>query len=84
MRIYLQTPVTDDRPPRFCHLFLQQDLLEGWSLVRETGYQGARGRVTRRHFETREEAERALIAARDELLKRGFRVMFAQGQEGPR
>jgi len=84
MRIYLQTPVTDDRPPRFCHLFLQKDLLEGWTVVRETGYQGERGRVTRRHYDSHEQAERALLAARDDQIRRGFRVMFAEGQESPR
>ena len=83
MRIYLQTPVTDDRPPRFYHLFLQQDLLEGWTLVREWGFQGASGRVVREHFPSREAAERALEKCRDSQLQRGYRIMFAQGEERP-
>lgn len=83
MRIYMQTPVTDDRPPRFCHLFLQKDLLEGWTLVREMGYQGERGRVTRRHYETWEAAQQALTAARDAQAQRGFRTVFVEGQEKP-
>ena len=45
MRIYMQIPPEGDKAPRFYHLHLQEDLLEGWSLIREWGYQGARGRV---------------------------------------
>lgn len=81
MRIYLQTPVTDDRPPRFYHLFLQEDLLEGWTLVREWGFQGSPGRVIRDHFGTYEEAEEALARHRDHQLKRGYRVMFQQWEQ---
>lgn len=79
MRIYMQTPVTDDSPPRYYHLFLQEDLLGGWSVVREWGFQGASGRVVRDHFATREAAESAIIGGRDAQLKRGYRVMFMQG-----
>ena len=84
MRIYLQTPVTDERPPRFYHLFIQEDLLEGWTLVRESGYQGSPGKITRQHFADWDEAERALLKYRDAQLRRGYRIMFAQGQEQPR
>jgi predicted DNA-binding WGR domain protein len=79
MRIYMQTPVTDDSPPRYYHLFLQEDLLGGWSVVREWGFQGSSGRVVRDHFATREAAESAVISGRDTQLKRGYRVMFMQG-----
>jgi predicted DNA-binding WGR domain protein len=78
MRIYMQIPPQDDKAPRFYHLHLQEDLLEGWSLIREWGYQGARGRVVREHFPDRESAEAALVRARDEQLKRGYRVVFLQ------
>jgi predicted DNA-binding WGR domain protein len=84
MRIYMQTPVTDDKPPRFYHLFLQSDLLEGWTLVREWGFQGASGRVVREHFTDREAAEEALMRHRDAQLERGYRVVFAKGEDGPR
>ena len=83
MRIYMQTPVGDDASPRYYHLHLQEDLLEGWTLVRESGRQGASGRVTRNHYPDRESAEPALIKARDEQLKRGYRVVFVQGLEKP-
>ena len=83
MRIYMQTHAADDKPPRFYHLFLQEDLLEGWNLIVESGNQGAPGRLRRQHFADREAAERALIQARDAQLQRGYRIMFAQGQERP-
>jgi hypothetical protein len=37
MRIYMQIPPSDAGPPRFYHLHLQEDLLEGWTPVREWG-----------------------------------------------
>lgn len=40
MRIYMQTPVTDEHAPRYYHLFLQEDLLGGWTVVCEWGFQG--------------------------------------------
>ncbi len=83
MRIYMQTPVTDDKPPRFYHLFLQPDLLEGWTLVREWGFQGASGRVVREHFASRDAAEDALLLHRDAQLQRGYRVVFAKGDDLP-
>ena len=79
----MQTPAAGDKPPRFYHLLLQEDLLEGWTLVVESGNQGAAGRVRRQYFVDRESAENALMQARDAQLKRGYRVMFAQGQERP-
>lgn len=83
MRIYLQTPYSPDRPPRFYHLFLQEDLLGGWSLVKEWGFQGASGRVQREHFASREAAINALVASRDLQIQRGYMVMFFQGEGAP-
>ena len=83
MRIYLQTPYSGERPPRFYHLFLQEDLLGGWSLVKEWGFQGASGRVQREHFESKEEALDALLCTRDQQIQRGYRVMFFQGEGAP-
>ena len=84
MRIYLQTPYSGDRPPRFYHLFLQKDLLEGWTLVKEWGFQGSSGRVVRQHFASRDAAMEALLSSRDQQVERGYRVMFAEGQGLPR
>ncbi len=79
MRIYLQTPPTSEAAPRYYHLFLQKDLLDGWSLVRESGQQGKSGRVSKKHYAARDEAVDALIRARDAQLKRGYRVVFVKG-----
>lgn len=81
MRIYMQTAIGEDATPRYYHLHLQEDLLEGWTLVRESGRQGSGGRVVKQHFMDRETAEQALLKARDEQLRKGFRVVFIQGQE---
>ncbi|SCZ66242.1 WGR domain-containing protein [Thiohalomonas denitrificans] len=81
MRIYLQTPVSDERPPRYYHLFLQEDLLEGWTLMREWGFQGSPGRIKRDHFVSYDSAEDALLKHRDNQLGRGYRVMFQQGEQ---
>ena len=81
MRIYLQTPPGIDKAPRYYHLFLQEDLLEGWTLVKESGNQGSSGRLQRLHFDTHDEAQAALVKARDAQIKRGYRIVFAKGDE---
>lgn len=83
MRIYLQTPATPDGNIRYYHLMLQPDLLGGWLLVREWGFQGAAGRVKKSHYDTLESAQEALFRIRDQQLSRGYRVMFMKGGESP-
>ncbi|MDH5395024.1 MAG: WGR domain-containing protein [Gammaproteobacteria bacterium] len=83
MRVYMQIPALDDKPARYYQLLLLEDLLEGWTLVREWGQQGRSGSVKRDHFATRELAESALLRVRDTQLKRGFKVVFMQGQTQP-
>lgn len=83
MRIYMQTLPGEEGATKFYHLFLQQDLLGGWSLVKEWGFQGASGRVQRDHFNSHSDAAEALMRARDQQLKRGYKVMFMQGDEPP-
>ena len=78
----MQIPPASDKAPRYYHLHLQEDLLEGWTLIRECGYQGAAGRVKKEHFQERESAESALLRARDEQIKRGYQVVFMQAQPG--
>jgi predicted DNA-binding WGR domain protein len=80
MRIYMQIPPEGDTAPRFYHLHLQEDLLEGWTLVREWGFQGAAGRMVRDHFPDREGAEAAMLKHRDAQLKKGYQVVFIQAQ----
>ncbi|MBL1274862.1 MAG: WGR domain-containing protein [Ectothiorhodospiraceae bacterium] len=83
MRLYLQTPPTADGYPRFYHLFLQEDLLGGWMLVKESGQQGLSGKITKTHFADHEQAMAALVKARDAQTKRGYRVVFVKGDQGP-
>lgn len=80
MRIYMQTPPLGDKPPRFYHLHLQEDLLEGWTLVKESGYQGSSGKVTKEYFKQRDSAMDALMKVRERQIQRGFRIVFAQGE----
>lgn len=83
MRIFLQAPPTGGGAPKYCHLILQQDLLGSWTLLRETGQQGGRASLKREVFFDQESAQSALLAARDQHLRRGFRVMFVEGAEPP-
>jgi len=78
MRIYMQIPPDGDKAPRFYHLHLQEDLINGWMLIREWGYQGAAGRLRKEHYPDRETAEAALVKARDEQIRRGYQVVFIQ------
>lgn len=79
MRIYMQTPAIDNKPPRFYHLHLQEDLLEGWTLITETGYQGASGRVKKTYFSHRDDAVDTLIRMRDLQSTKGYRTVFSEG-----
>jgi predicted DNA-binding WGR domain protein len=83
MRIYMQSPDAGAQAPRFVQLILQQDLLGGWLLMRESGQQGGRSTLRREFFEQREAALSALEQHRDQQIKRGFRVTFSQGDSGP-
>ena len=80
MRIYMQIPPSDAGAPKFYHLLLQEDLLEGWTLVREWGFQGAAGRVVKDHYPDRNSAETAMLKLRDAQLKKGYQVVFMQAQ----
>lgn len=83
MRIFMQSMPGSAEPQRYFQLVLQQDLLGGWTLIKETGQQGARGSLRREQFLDLESAQEAMIKARDQQLKKGLRVMFSQGAEEP-
>lgn len=83
MRIYMQTPAARDKPPRYYQLYLQKDLLGGWSVVKEWGFQGASGRVMKEHYEEYELAMAALLHSRDQQVERGYQIMFVHGMEPP-
>ncbi len=80
MRIYMQIQQKEQQP-RYYQLLLQQDLLDGWTLVREWGKQGSSGRVKRDHFPCKNDALLALERVRDAQLNRGFQVVFIQGAD---
>lgn len=84
MRMFLQQPPQGSEPPRFVKLSLEQDLLGGWLLNRETGTAGGRSQLKREVYLERDRALAAFEAARDQQIKRGFRIMFAEGTEHPR
>jgi predicted DNA-binding WGR domain protein len=81
MRIYMQQlPTEAGRAPRFLHLHIQEDLIDGWNLIKETGYQGSSGKLTRTHFDDAGAATEAMLIERDKQLQRGYRVVFVEGQ----
>ncbi|MDH5256625.1 MAG: WGR domain-containing protein [Gammaproteobacteria bacterium] len=83
MRLYMQTPVAENQPPRYYHLHLEQDLFEGWIVTKEWGAQGSSGRVLKKYFKTIDEAEDEITSSRDKQIKRGYRVVFIEGQNNP-
>jgi predicted DNA-binding WGR domain protein len=83
MRLYLQTMPASAEAPRYVQIVLEQDLLGGWTLYRESGTQGGKATLKREQFLERDEAFAAFEKARDTQLKRGYRLMFSQGLDGP-
>jgi hypothetical protein len=83
MRLLLQHPPTAAEAPRFVQLSLQQDLLGGWLLVRESGHIGQRSMVKREQYLEQGAAFAAFEKARDANIKRGFKIVFVQGMEAP-
>ncbi len=81
MRLLLQQRPEGREAPRFVQLMLQPDLLGGWTLVRESGQIGGRSQLRREQYLDRDNAFAALERARDLQLKKGFQLMFAQGEE---
>lgn len=69
------------KPPRFYQLVLQEDLIDGWTLVREWGQQGSPGRVKKDHFSSRDDAQHALLQVRDAQVKRGYQIVYMRGEE---
>jgi predicted DNA-binding WGR domain protein len=83
MRLLLQQKPSAGEAPKYVQLILQQDLLGGWSLLREIGHIGGKAQLKREQFLDAETALAAFEKARDAQLKRGFLVMFAQGANAP-
>jgi len=84
MRLLLQQKPLAGEAPKFVQLSLQQDLLGGWILLRESGQTGGKSQLRREQFLDRDAALAAFEKARDAQVKRGFLVVFAQGADAPR
>ena len=84
MRLFLQQPPLAGEAPKYVQLTLEQDLLGGWLLCKETGQPGGRSQLRKEQFLDRDLALAAFEKARDQQVKRGFHVMFAQGADAPR
>ncbi len=82
MRIYMQTPPLPDQAPRFYQICLERDLISGWILVKEWGQVGSAGRVKHEHYDDLDAAQQALQQTRDQQARRGYQVVFVQGQTG--
>jgi len=80
MRLLLQQRPDGREAPRFVQLQLQPDLLGGWTLLRETGQIGGRSSLRKEQYADQASALAALESARDAQLRRGFQLMFAQGE----
>ena len=83
MHLYMQTPPAAGAAPRYCRIALEQDLLGGWTLYRESGSEGGRATLKREVYLERDAALAAFEHARDAQLKRGFKVMITQGVDAP-
>ncbi|MBT3347028.1 MAG: WGR domain-containing protein [Thiotrichales bacterium] len=64
---------------RFYQLQIQEDLIDGWTLIRESGIQDGRSSYKVTHYECREDAQHALLALRDQQITKGFVTTFATG-----
>jgi predicted DNA-binding WGR domain protein len=84
MRLLLQQKPLAGEAPKYVQLILQQDLLGGWTLLRETGQIGGKAQLKREQYLERDAALAAFEKARDAQLRKGFQVMFAQGADAPR
>ena len=79
----MQTQPAENQAPRYYHLHLEKDLFEGWIVTKEWGAQGASGRLLKKYFKSVEEAENEMMSSRDKQIKRGFQVVFVEGQNNP-
>ena len=84
MRLLLQQRPDGREAPRFVQLTLQPDLLGGWTLLRESGQTGGRSTLRREQFLDQASALSALEQTRDQQLKRGFQLMYAEGMVAPK
>ena len=84
MRVLMQQPPHGQEQPRFVSISLQQDLLGGWILLKESGLIGGKSQLKREQFLDTEPAIEAFEKARAAHFKKGFQVVFVQGVAEPK
>lgn len=83
MRIFMQTAQPSEEVGQFYQLILQEDLLGGWTVIRQWGKLGQRGRFRQEYFDDLESAQQALSAYRERQSELGFKTTFVEGEGGP-
>ena len=91
MRLLLQQKPSAGEAPKYVQLMLQQDLLGGWTLLRETGQIGGRSTLKREQYADQGSALAALESARDAgvivtdesmaMEHQGLRPLLVEGRE---
>ena len=84
MRVLMQQPPQGQESPRYVSISLQQDLLGGWTLMRESGLIGGKSQLKREQYLETESAIEAFEKARAAHTKKGFQVVFVQGAAEPK
>ena len=84
MRVLMQQPPQGQESPRYVSISLQQDLLGGWTLPRESGLIGGKSQLKREQYLETESAIEAFEKARAAHTKKGFQVVFVQGAAEPK
>ena len=84
MRVLMQQPPQGLESPRYVSISLQQDLLGGWLLVRESGLIGGKSQLKREQFLDDEPALAAFEKVRAAHSKKCYHVMFIQGAAEPK
>ena len=84
MRDLMQQPPQGQESPRYVSISLQQDLLGGWTLLRESGLIGGKSQLKREQYLETESAIEAFEKARAAHTKKGFQVVFVQGAAEPK
>nr|CRH07776.1 conserved protein of unknown function with WGR domain [Candidatus Magnetococcus massalia] len=79
MKAYLQRVNPENGAVWYYAIQIQPDLFDRWHIIREWGRSGSPGTVRRSPYETYQEAVDALIQLRDELTKKGYRVVMQEG-----
>ncbi|MEG3638293.1 WGR domain-containing protein [Magnetococcus sp. PR-3] len=83
MKAYLQRINRETDVVWYYAIQIQPDLLGRWHVIREWGKTGSPGTVRRNPYETHQESVEALMRLRDDLTKRGYKVVMQEGLSGP-